>query len=255
MSSETKISLDKKEKSCIPTESISEREEGSSLNLPNSDHVKSGPNYPVPPSISREELNSSSPMRSTKEGSKENMVLDRFLTQNIEKHSILTAFCDCWPIVNVEEVSLTKQSMFKDFVVHFETREGYQNALKKTNLMVLNAEAFVEASSSEDMDDAISIPDLIGDPDAPVALVKNPTKTVKVKQLSEDISSQQLKEALAFCQSGISSFYLGSTSSVLYVEFEVKRLSLYCWCLGIVVYLQVLLRVCASSFLCLNTYL
>lgn len=136
-----------------------------------------------------------------------------------------------------------------------QTREGYQNALKKTDLMVLNAEAFVEASSSEDMDDAISIPDLIGDPDAPVALVKNPTKTVKVKQLSEDISSQQLKEALAFCQSGISSFYLGSTSSVLYVEFEVKRLSLYCWCLGIVVYLQVLLRVCASSFLCLNTYL
>ncbi|KAK6265639.1 hypothetical protein QUC31_016476 [Theobroma cacao] len=125
MSSETKISLDKKEESCIPTESISEREEGSSLNLPNSDHVKSGPNYPVPPSISREELNSSSPMRSTKEGSKENMVLDRFLTQNIEKHSILAAFCDCWPIVNVEEVSLTKQSMFKDFVVHFETREGY----------------------------------------------------------------------------------------------------------------------------------
>lgn len=120
MSSETKISLDKKEESCIPTESISEREEGSSLNLPNSDHVKSGPNYPVPPSISREELNSSSPMRSTKEGSKENMVLDRFLTQNIEKHSILAAFCDCWPIVNVEEVSLTKQSMFKDFVVHFE---------------------------------------------------------------------------------------------------------------------------------------
>lgn len=84
----------------------------------------------------------------------------------------------------------------------------------------------MEATSSEDMDSAISVPDLIGDPDAPVTLAKNPTRTVKVQHLTEDISSQQLKEAFAFCHSGISSIFLGSTSSVRYVEFEVKLMSL-----------------------------
>ncbi|XWS08771.1 hypothetical protein CRYUN_Cryun40dG0029500 [Craigia yunnanensis] len=222
MSSGNKMSLDKNEESSISTESICDRKEDNSLKIANSDHVKSGPNSDVPLPISREELNSSSQSCFSKEGSKENKVLVSFLTKNVQKHHILAAFSDCGSIVNVEEVFSTKGSIFKDFLVHFKTRKGYQIALKKNDLMVLNTEAFVEATSSEDMDDAISIPNLIGDPDAPVALVKNPTKTVKVKHLSEDISSQQLKKALAFCHSGISSLFLGSTSSVVYVEFETE---------------------------------
>ncbi|XVF62834.1 hypothetical protein PTKIN_Ptkin09bG0040400 [Pterospermum kingtungense] len=225
MSSGNKMSFGKKDESSIPTESISDKEEDSSLNLADSDHVKSGNSW-VPLPISREKLNSSSRPCFSEEVSKENKVLVRFFTKNVQKHNILAAFSDCGPIVNVEEVSSTKGSFFKDFLVHFETRTAGLNALKKNDLMVINSEAIVEATSSEDMDNAISIPDLIGDPDAPVTLVKNPTKTVKVEHLSEDISSQQLKEAFAFCHSGISSIFLGSTSSVRYVEFEVKLMPL-----------------------------
>ncbi|KAH7522072.1 hypothetical protein FEM48_Zijuj07G0098900 [Ziziphus jujuba var. spinosa] len=51
--------------------------------------------------------------------------------------------------------------------------------------------------------------------------MKNPTRTVMIKELSSDISSDQLKEALGFCGNGISGFSFGSSSSVAYVEFEL----------------------------------
>ncbi|XVE81875.1 hypothetical protein DITRI_Ditri15bG0101100 [Diplodiscus trichospermus] len=222
MRSGNKMSLDKREESSIPTESISDRKDDSSFNLGNTDLVKSGPNSHVPLPISREELNSSSQTCFSVKGSKKNKVLVRFLTRDVQKHNILEAFRDCGPIVNVEEVFSTKGSIFKDSLVYFETRKGCQNALKKNDLIFLNREAFVEATSLEDTGDEISIPELIGDPDAPAALVKNPTKTVKVKHVSEDISTKQLKEALAFCHSSITSLFLGSTSSVIYVEFETE---------------------------------
>jgi hypothetical protein len=53
--------------------------------------------------------------------------------------------------------------------------------------------------------------------------VKHPTRTVKIKQLTDDISSHQLKEALSFCRSGINVF-VGASSSNAYVEFEVSLL-------------------------------
>ena len=101
-----------------------------------------------------------------------------------------------------------------------------QKALKKTDLMINYEDVIVEASFMEDAPTRIPIPELIGDPDVPAALVKNPTRTAKIKQLTRDISSCQLQEALAFCKSGISSFSLGSSSSVAYIEFEVRLLSL-----------------------------
>lgn len=100
-----------------------------------------------------------------------------------------------------------------------------QNALKKTDLMINYEDVIVEATSfMEDAPTRIPIPELIGDPDVP--LIRNPTRTAKIKQLTHDISSCQLQEALAFCKSGISSFSLGSSNSVAYVEFEVRLLSL-----------------------------
>ncbi|PPR91492.1 hypothetical protein GOBAR_AA29192 [Gossypium barbadense] len=216
------ISLDIKKESNIPTESISDKED-SNLDLANSGHVKSGPNSHVSLPVSREELNHSQTCFLSKEGYKDNEVLVRFLTKNVKKLNILAAFSDCGPIMKVEELSSTKESSFKDFLVHFKSREGSQLALKKDDLMVMETEAFVEPTSSEDTAGAIiSIPDPISDPEAPTALLKNPTKTVKVKNLCEDISLQQLKDALAFHHSSISNIFLGSTTSVLYVEFETE---------------------------------
>ncbi|KAK8661564.1 hypothetical protein V6N13_091163 [Hibiscus sabdariffa] len=207
------------EQSSILSESISEKEDNS-LSLANSNHVKSGPNTHSSRPVSREELGSHLTCFSSKEGFKDKKVLVRFLPKNVEKYNILAAFSDCGLIVNLEELSSTKQSPFKDLLVHFETRKGSEIALKKNDIMIMDTEAFVEPISSEGSDGVISIPDLIGDSETPSALVKNPTKTVKVKHLSEKISSQQLKNALAFCHSNISNIFLGSTSSVVYVEFE-----------------------------------
>lgn len=67
----------------------------------------------------------------------------------------------------------------------------------------------------------IPIPGLL-DPDIPSALIKNPTKTIKIEKLTKGTSSHHIKEALSFCKSNISGYTLGSSHSVAYVEFEVK---------------------------------
>lgn len=107
-------------------------------------------------------------------------------------------------------------------MVLLQTQEGLQKALGKTDLTVRNIDVFVEGASSRDVPNKVTVPNLIGDPKVPTALVKNPTRTVVIKQLTDDISSHHLKEALDFCGSGISGVFLGSSSSVAYVEFEVS---------------------------------
>ncbi|KAK9289289.1 hypothetical protein L1049_017765 [Liquidambar formosana] len=109
------------------------------------------------------------------------------------------------------------------YLLKKETREGLQKALKKTDLRVRNSDAIVGTTSSlEDMPNRISIPNLIVDPDVPVSLVKNPSRTIMIKELTHGISLRHLKEAFSFCESGISRLFLGSSSSVAYVEFETE---------------------------------
>ncbi|CAK7327276.1 unnamed protein product [Dovyalis caffra] len=98
-------------------------------------------------------------------------------------------------------------------------------ALEKTEFMIRNSSAFVSETSLEDTTNRISIPNLIDDIDIPVALVKHPTRTVKIKQLTHDISSHQLKEALSFCGSDINGFFLGTSGSNAYVELEATELA------------------------------
>lgn len=89
-------------------------------------------------------------------------------------------------------------------------------------MTVKHFRAIVEATSQEDMVESICIPGLIGDPDVPVALVKKPTRTVKIHPLEHDITSNQIKQALGFCRSGISKFIMGSSKTAAFVEFEVQ---------------------------------
>jgi len=105
-----------------------------------------------------------------------------------------------------------------DYSGLLQTRQGLHKALEKPEVLIKNSNAFIHDTASR-----ISIPNLIGDIDISVALVKHPTRTVKIKQLTDDISSHQLKEALSFCRSGINVF-LGASSSNAYVEFEVSLL-------------------------------
>lgn len=89
---------------------------------------------------------------------------------------------------------------------------------------VRNQTVTVEAAFSLKDVTKTYIPNLIGLPDVPTALVKNPKRTVLIKNLARDIRSHHIENALYFCKSKISRFFLGSSSSVAYVEFEVSFL-------------------------------
>lgn len=107
-------------------------------------------------------------------------------------------------------------------MVLLQTGAGLQKALKKTDLVVEDVDVIMEGTSSlEIISNRISIPDLIGDPDVPGALVKNPTRTAVIKGLTLDMSWKHLEKALS-CGKGISGFIMGSSSSVAYVEFETE---------------------------------
>ncbi|KAF3456753.1 hypothetical protein FNV43_RR01407 [Rhamnella rubrinervis] len=161
--------------------------------------------------------------RSIEKGSTQNKLLVRFLDENVDKQKFQSAFGDCGPIMKIEQLSPIKGSIFKDMYVYFKTRKALQNALMKTDLTIGKSNVLVEATCSEEhVPKRILIPNPIGDPDVPVALVKNPTRTVMIKHLAIDISSHQLKQALGFCGSRISSVFFGSSSSVAYVEFETE---------------------------------
>lgn len=104
-----------------------------------------------------------------------------------------------------------------------QTREVMQKALQTVDLMVNGGIVVLEtASSLEYLCTKIPIPNLIGDPNAPAALLKNPTRTVAIKQLTSEICTRHIEEALTFCGSNITGIFLGSSSDVAYVEFEVE---------------------------------
>ncbi|ANM63552.1 RNA-binding (RRM/RBD/RNP motifs) family protein [Arabidopsis thaliana] len=125
-------------------------------------------------------------------------------------------------VLHVQEIPSIEGCIYKDALLTFETNTAVKKALKKGHVTVMNYNTVVEATSQEDMVERICIPDLIGDPDVPVALVKEPARTVKIHPLTHDFSSNQIKEALKFCRSNISKFTLGSSRTDAFVEFETE---------------------------------
>ncbi|GFP85838.1 hypothetical protein PHJA_000727600 [Phtheirospermum japonicum] len=101
------------------------------------------------------------------------------------------------------------------------TKNGVTKALKKSGSCINRWVITVESATSIE-NVKIPMPDLTGDHDVPAALVKNPTRTIKIEQLSREISLCHIKEALAFCDCNVSGYYMGSSHSVAYVEFETE---------------------------------
>ncbi|KAI3459527.1 hypothetical protein Pfo_016190 [Paulownia fortunei] len=151
----------------------------------------------------------------------ENKVLVRFLRSYVTENHILQYFNSCGEILKVE-FPYAKGHLFKTAYIYFKTREGLTNALKKSGPVVGGVVTVESATSMEKRTLKIPIPSLIGDPDIPAALVKNPTRTIKIEQLTREISSYHIEEALAFCESNVSGYFLGSSHSVAYVEFETE---------------------------------
>lgn len=228
-SSEVKIRLasskdhaTSKENKKVLEKPLDDSENGERMNTDTNDQSQSKPDDDSPVQSCSQELKRSH-SSSMEEGSEQNKVLVRFLEKDAKKDAITLLFHNCGAILRVEEIFSSKASKFKDLLVQFKKRKGYLNALKKTaDLQVENNDVLVQpVCSSENMIDTISIPELIGDLEAPVELLRNPLKTVKVTQSSE-ISIHQLENALAFCQSSITDIFLGSSSYVAYVEFKTE---------------------------------
>ncbi|KAK3016859.1 hypothetical protein RJ639_005980, partial [Escallonia herrerae] len=176
----------------------------------------------VPPETSRKPLNETRDTLSTDEVSGHNKLVMRFLHKSAKESDILSALKDCGIVEKIELSNLSRRS-HKTAYVYFKTREGLQKALEMTDLLVKGVIVSMEAVSSLDsISTRFLIPNLIDDPNVPAALAKNPTRTVMLKQLTDDISSHDIEKALAFCGSNISGFFFGSSSSVAYVEFETE---------------------------------
>ncbi|CAL5413605.1 unnamed protein product [Camellia sinensis] len=204
------------------TNSRSEDGEGSDADIASFDCIKSKPSPQVLCPMSKDDLNKTQNEFLAAKGSDQNKVLVRFLHKDAEKSDIDSIFKDCGCITKIK-FHPTRSSL-KIACIYFKTKEGMQKALEKSNLIVKNKTVVVEATcSTENMPNRTLIPDLIGDPDVPASLVKNPTQTVMIKELTPDMSSHEIKKALAFCGSNVSGFFFGSSSSTAYMEFGTEE--------------------------------
>ncbi|CAN7127123.1 unnamed protein product [Brassica rapa subsp. narinosa] len=151
-----------------------------------------------------------------------NRVVLRFLHEGFQKSDIVDSFSEFGAVLDFQEVPSFEGCIYKDALVTFETKSAVKKAPKKGVVMLKHSSAIVEAVSQEDMVEKIRIPDLIGDPDVPVSLVKEPTRTVKIHPLDQSIGSNQIREALRFCKSDISKIIFGSSTTAAFIEFETE---------------------------------
>ncbi|XP_009102625.1 uncharacterized protein LOC103828748 [Brassica rapa] len=151
-----------------------------------------------------------------------NRVVLRFLHEGFQNSDIVDSFSEFGAVLDFQEVPSLEGCIYKDALVTFETKSAVKKALKKGVVMLKHSSAIVEAVSQEDMVEKIRIPDLIGDPDVPVSLVKEPTRTVKIHPLDQSIGSNQIREALRFCKSDISKIIFGSSTTAAFIEFETE---------------------------------
>lgn len=99
-----------------------------------------------------------------------------------------------------------------------------QKALAKTDVTVSGADVFVRS-----LDPSLSTPNKVFRPnmveglEVPTDLLENPTRTVMLNGLPQNLTSHHLSEAFSFCGGQITSLSMGASNSVAYVEFEVMH--------------------------------
>ncbi|XP_055813727.1 uncharacterized protein LOC129883155 isoform X2 [Solanum dulcamara] len=150
--------------------------------------------------------------------SDENKITIKFVNVKATKHDVYNVFKGCGAITKVVFPSV-KSTKYKAAHIYFESEEGRQEALKSSDVVIMNV-VVVEATSPLKGGERMCIPELIGYPEVPTSLVKHPSRTVMIKELKHNVSFHDIEEALAFCGSNITGIFFGSSSSVAYVEFE-----------------------------------
>ncbi|KAH6834648.1 hypothetical protein C2S53_009185 [Perilla frutescens var. hirtella] len=150
-----------------------------------------------------------------------NDVIVRFLRSSISEREIFKHFSSCGEIKKIEYPDV-QLPLLKTACINFKTREGLEKAIDISGSHFHGRSIIVESATSENRTPTIPVPSLLGDPDIPAALVKNPTRTIRIERLTQEISSCHIVEALAFCKSNVSGYFLGSSHSVAYVELETE---------------------------------
>ncbi|KAL0392706.1 UNVERIFIED_CONTAM: hypothetical protein Sradi_2493400 [Sesamum radiatum] len=147
----------------------------------------------------------------------ENKALIRFLPGDAKESDLLHYFRPCGEILKVE-LPHAEGPLLKTACIYFKQCSEKIWGSVRRGVITVESAAFVEKRTL-----TVPIPSLIGDPNVPAALVKNPTRTIKIVQLTGEISSHHIQEALAFCESNVSGYFLGYNPSVAYVEFETEN--------------------------------
>ncbi|CAN4091099.1 unnamed protein product [Withania somnifera] len=143
--------------------------------------------------------------------SDENKMTIKFVNVKATESDVAIAFKDFGTIRKVVFPSV-KSTKYKVAHVYFESKKGMEEALKRSDV---NIKSTVDLNATSP-----PIPDLIGYPEVPKSLVKHPSRTVKIKNLKDNVSFHDIEEALAFCKSNITGIFFGSSGAVAYVEFE-----------------------------------
>ncbi|KAL5990525.1 hypothetical protein ACLOJK_011427 [Asimina triloba] len=160
----------------------------------------------------------------TEKGRKQNHLMVKFLPKSATEKDVHVAFASCGPIAKISIVPSRNENWFNYAHVYFKTEEGLRKAVSRANTYVAGGDVLVESISPMlNVPNKVCAPDVVDDPNFPMALLKNPKRTVMVEGLHQDIASHHLIRALSFC-GHISGFSMGSSTDVAYVEFESLKL-------------------------------
>ncbi|VFQ76846.1 unnamed protein product [Cuscuta campestris] len=151
----------------------------------------------------------------------QNKVLVRFLPKFVEHKDIAQAFSDISKVL----VSSPISSSYGSAYVYFKSEEGMKKALERTDVQVKGSTVIVGPATSTPLKGVrrASIPDLIGLPDVPAALVKNPKLTVMITDIARETRFHHIQHAFSFAKTKISQVLFGSSQNVAFVEFETEE--------------------------------
>ncbi|XP_058094628.1 uncharacterized protein LOC131240424 isoform X1 [Magnolia sinica] len=213
----TRISFD-----MFDSQYVSEDESGSECDIAASDYLKAESTMRIQPTQPTGKGLNTNMFLYTEKGREQKSLVVKFLPKSAKEENIHVAFAFFGPISKICIVPSREENWFNYAYVYFKTEEGLRKALTRREMVVGGADVAVEAGSPLlKMPDRICSPDLVRVPNVPTALLKNPTRTVMIKGLHEGLAFHHLRRALSSCGC-ISSFTMGPSSDVVYVEFETE---------------------------------
>ncbi|KAM0932245.1 putative RNA recognition motif domain, nucleotide-binding alpha-beta plait domain superfamily [Dioscorea sansibarensis] len=151
-----------------------------------------------------------------------NRLLVYFLPKTAKAKDLIQAFCDSGPISEIL-ILPSRENRFKYAQIFFKTEEGLRKALSKTDVTVGGADVAMEAAitPSEICDRRFCI-EQVNSADFPDHFLKNPSRTVIINRVPDNLSFHDLKCALSTWGS-ITGIAMGTSVSTVFVEFESEK--------------------------------